>query len=292
MKKILITGCNGQLGRAIQKEYGDSVEFVKTDMIDMEGIKKLDISRIDDVMAMARAEKPDVIINCAAMTNVDGCEKNEDVAYKANAIGPRNLAIASSEVGAKLVHISTDYVFSGEASDHPRTEFDQVSPISAYGRTKLAGENFVREFADKYFILRTAWLYGDGKNFVKTMLSLAENHDEVSVVDDQVGTPTSAVELSKMIRFLENTENYGLYHATCEGDTNWADFTEEIYRLGNKSTKVNHVSSAKYKEMNPNSADRPAYSILDNYMLRLVTDEFRMAEWHDAFEVYMRELNK
>ena len=131
MKKILITGCNGQLGRAIQKEYGDTVEFIRTDMVDGDGIKKLDISNIDNVMAMVRAEKPDAIINCAAMTNVDGCEKMEDAAYKANAIGPRNLAIASSEVGARLVHISTDYVFSGEASDHPRTEFDQVSPISA-----------------------------------------------------------------------------------------------------------------------------------------------------------------
>ena len=228
MRKILITGCNGQLGRAIQKEYGDSVEFIRTDFADMDGITRLDISNIDDVMAMCREVKPDSIINCAAMTNVDGCEKNLDGAYTANAIGPRNLAIASHEIGAKLIHISTDYVFSGETSDHPRTEFDEVGPISAYGHTKLAGENFVRQFADRYFILRTAWMYGDGKNFVKTMLGLADTHDEVTVVNDQVGTPTSAVELSKMIRFMENTESYGLYHATCEGDTNWADFTEEI----------------------------------------------------------------
>lgn len=288
MRKILITGCNGQLGRAIQKEYGDSVEFIRTDFADMDGITRLDISNIDDVMAMCREVKPDSIINCAAMTNVDGCEKNLDGAYTANAIGPRNLAIASHEIGAKLIHISTDYVFSGETSDHPRTEFDEVGPISAYGHTKLAGENFVRQFADRYFILRTAWMYGDGKNFVKTMLGLADTHDEVTVVNDQVGTPTSAVELSKMIRFMENTESYGLYHATCEGDTNWADFTEEFYKKLGKTTRVNKVTSAEYKAMNPDSADRPKYSILDNYMLRLTTDKFRMADWHDALDVYLK----
>ena len=154
MKKILLTGCNGQLGRAIQKEYGDSVEFIRTDMIEGEGITVLDISDIEAVMTMTKEQRPDVIINCAAYTNVDGCETNEDLAYKANAIGPRNLAIAATEVGAKLVHISTDYVFEGNGN-RPYLEFDAPNPVSAYGRTKLAGENFVKEFADKYFILRT-----------------------------------------------------------------------------------------------------------------------------------------
>ncbi len=288
MKKVLVTGCNGQLGRAIRKEYGDTVDFFNTDVVDGDGITKMDITSIDDTMQLVRREKPDVIINCAAATNVDGCEKEIDFAYRVNAIGPRNLAIAAAETNAKLIHVSTDYVFPGN-NPKPLTEFDEPGPISAYGRTKYEGERFVRQFGKNYFILRTAWLYGDGKNFVKTMLSLSETHDELSVVSDQCGSPTSAVELARMIHFLEPTENYGLFHATCEGDTNWADFTEEIMRLAGKSTKINHVTSEQYKEMNPASADRPKYSILDNYMLRLTSD-YRMADWHDAIEEYFREM--
>lgn len=286
MKKILVTGCNGQLGRAIQKEYAGEVEFVLTDVVDSDGIVSLDITNIDQVMTLVRDTRPEVIINCAAHTNVDKCEEQWDLAYKINAIGPRNLSIAATETGAKLVHISTDYVFDGHGI-RPQTEFDPVGPVSAYGKTKLEGENFVKQFAQRYFILRTAWLYGDGHNFVRTMLRLSETHDEVSVVCDQKGSPTSAVELARMIHYLEETENYGLFHATCEGDTNWADFTEEIFRLAGKQTKVNHVTSKQYKGMNPASADRPAYSILDNYMLRLTSD-YQMAEWHDALKEYMK----
>lgn len=289
MKKILLTGCNGQLGRAIQKEYGDTVEFLRTDFIDAEGITRLDISDIDQVMNFARAEKPDAIINCAAFTNVDGCETNEDAAFKANAIGPRDLAIASRETGAKLIHVSTDYVFEGNGT-RPYVETDTPNPVSAYGRTKLAGEQFVRDFADRYFILRTAWLYGDGKNFVKTMLGAAQSRDEVSVVCDQKGSPTSAVELAKMIHFLEPTENYGIFHATCEGDTNWAEFTEEIYRKAGLSTKVNHLTSEEYAAMNPAAANRPKYSILENRMLKLTTDKFMMADWHDALDYYLQNM--
>ncbi len=287
MKKIFVTGCMGQLGRAIQKEYGDTVEFILSDMVDEPGVINLDISDNEAVMALIREKQPDVIINCAAFTNVDGCETNEDLAFKANAIGPRNLAIAAKEVGAKLIHVSTDYVFNGE-SDHPLTETEDPDPVSAYGRTKLAGERFVQSFADRYFILRTAWLYGEGNNFVKTMLRLSETHDEVSVVCDQLGTPTSAVELAKMIHFLEPTENYGIFHATCEGDTNWADFTEEIFRKKGISTKVNHVTSEEYAAMNPAAANRPHYSILENHMLKVTTDKFAMADWHDALDEYLK----
>lgn len=289
MKKILLTGCNGQLGRAIQKEYGNEAEFIRTDMIEGEGITVLDISDVEAVMSVCKKENPDVIINCAAYTNVDGCETNEDLAFKANAIGPRNLAIAATEIGAKLIHVSTDYVFSGDATK-PYTEFDVPNPVSAYGRTKLAGENFVKEFGTKYFVLRTAWLYGDGKNFVKTMLALAETHDEVSVVCDQLGSPTSAVELAKMIHFLEPTDNYGFYHATCEGDTNWADFAETIFKKKGLSTKVNHVTSEEYATMNPAAANRPKYSILENKMLKLTTDKFAMAQWEDALDVYLNNM--
>lgn len=289
MKKILVTGCNGQLGRAIRKEYAASdVEFINTDVVEGEGVVSLDITDVEAVLKLVRAEKPDVIINCAAHTNVDKCEEQWDLAYKINAIGPRNLSIAATEVDAKMIHVSTDYVFEGNGT-RPYTEFDAPNPVSAYGKTKLEGENFVKEFAKKHFILRTAWLYGDGKNFVKTMLALAENHDELNVVCDQVGTPTSAVELAKMIHYLEGTENYGTFHATCEGDTNWADFAEAIFKRAGKNVKVNHVTSKQYKEMNPASADRPAYSILEDYMIKLTSD-FVMADWQDALDVYMKEL--
>lgn len=290
MKKILVTGCNGQLGRAIRNEYAadTDISFINTDVVEGEGVTALDITDVDAVMTLAKAEKPDVIINCAAHTNVDKCEEQWDLAYKINAIGPRNLSIAATELGAKMIHVSTDYVFAGNGTK-PYTEFDATGPVSAYGKTKLEGENFVKEFAERHFILRTAWLYGDGKNFVKTMLRLSETHPEVSVVCDQLGSPTSAVELAKMIRFLEPTDNYGLFHATCEGDTNWADFTEEIFKKAGKDTKVNHVTSQQYKQMNPASADRPAYSILENYMIKLTSD-YRMADWHDALDVYLKNL--
>ncbi len=289
MKKILVTGCNGQLGRAVRKEYAkEEVTFINTDVTEGEGVLVLDITDVDAVMGLVRTEQPDVIINCAAHTNVDLCEKQWDSAYKINAIGPRNLSIAATAVGAKMIHVSTDYVFEGNGT-RPYTEFDAPNPISAYGKTKLEGERFVQEFADRYFILRTAWLYGEGKNFVKTMLRLAETHDEVSVVDDQVGSPTSAVELARMIHYLEKTDNYGIFHATCEGDTNWADFAETIFKKAGKVTKVRHVSSEEYAKMNPASAKRPAYSILDNYMLRL-TGDYRMADWQDALDEYMKTL--
>ncbi len=289
MKKILVTGCNGQLGRAINKEYaGESVEIINTDVAAGDNIVACDITSIDDVMKLARETRPDVIINCAAHTNVDKCEEQWELAYKINAIGPRNLSIAANETGAKLIHVSTDYVFAGDGT-RPYVEYDTPAPISAYGRSKYEGEKFVQQFSDRYFIVRTAWLYGDGKNFVKTMLRLSETHDELSVVDDQVGSPTSALELAKMIRFLEPTENYGLFHATCEGDTNWADFTEEIFKKAGIKTKVNHVTSEEYARMNPASAKRPAYSILEDFMLKLTTD-YRMADWHDALDVYMKEL--
>ncbi len=286
MKKILVTGCNGQLGRAINQEYDKTdVEFINTDVHAGEGITALDITNVDAVLSLVRDTRPDIIINCAAHTAVDLCEQQWDSAYKINAIGPRNLSIAAAETDAKLIHISTDYVFDGNGT-RPYTEFDAPGPNSAYGKTKLEGENFVKDFANKYFILRTAWLYGDGKNFVKTMLRLSENHDKVTVVNDQVGNPTSTVELAKMIHFLEPTENYGLFHATCEGSCSWADLAEETFRLAGKKTVVERVTTEEYCHLNPNQAPRPAYSILDNYMLRLTSD-FQMADWKDALKAYI-----
>ncbi len=278
MKKIIVTGCNGQLGRAVNLEFQNNpeVEFVNTD------VGELDITNINMVMELAREVKPYAIINCAAHTGVDACEDEWDKAYKINAIGPRNLSIAASETGAKMIHVSTDYVFNGKA-DRPYTEFDKPDPQGAYGVTKLAGENMVRDFADRYFILRTAWLYGDGKNFVKTMLRLSENNDKVSVVGDQVGSPTSAKELAAAIARLIFTENYGIFHATCEGNCSWAQFAEEIFKMAGKKTVVEAITTEEFGAKAP----RPAYSILENYMLKLTTD-YRFADWHDALDVYMR----
>lgn len=278
MKKIIVTGCNGQLGRAINLELQSNpeIEFVNTD------VAELDITNIDKVMELAREVKPYAIINCAAHTGVDACETDVDNAYRINAIGPRNLSIAARETGAKMVHISTDYVFDG-MSNKPYLEFDKPNPQGVYGATKLAGENMVKEFADRYFILRTAWLYGDGKNFVKTMLRLSETNDAVRVVGDQVGSPTSTKELSGAIAHLLFTENYGLFHATCEGSCSWAQFTEEIFRLAGKSTKVNAITTAEYGAPAP----RPAYSILENYMLKLTSD-YMFADWHDAIAEYIK----
>lgn len=290
MKKIIVTGCNGQLGRAINLQLGKSGEYelINTDVFEGEGITPLDITNVDAVTSFAKSVKPDAIINCAAYTAVDKQESDVDLSYKINAIGPRNLAIAATETGASLVHVSTDYVFSGDGN-RPYIEFDKTGPVSVYGKTKLAGEEFVKQLSDRFFIIRTAWLYGDGKNFVKTMLNLSEKYDEVSVVKDQLGTPTSTLELAKAIEYLLPTNNYGTFHGTCEGDTNWADFTEEIFRIAGKKTKVNHVTTAEYLAKNPQAAPRPAYSILENYMLKLTTD-FSFADWHDAISVYLKDL--
>ena len=285
-KKIIVTGCNGQLGRAINKIYQNSTEYecVNTD------VAELDITQIEAVDKFVSEVKPYAIINCAAHTNVNACETDVDNAYKINAIGPRNLSIAASRVHAKLMHISTDYVFDGHASP-PYTEFDATAPKTVYGKTKLAGEYFVKEFSKEYFIVRTAWLYGDGKNFVKTMLGLAKNHDKVTVVGDQFGSPTSADELAGMIAHLLPTDNFGVFHGTCEGVTNWADFTRAFYGLAGISTVVETVTTEEYdKNTTGIVAPRPAYSVLDNYMLRLTTD-YRFADWEKAIADYIKSLS-
>lgn len=276
MKRIIVTGCNGQLGREINRKAASlqDVEFINTD------VGELDITNIDSVMKLVTDSKPYAIINCAAHTAVDACETEEERAYQINAIGPRNLAIAASQAGAKIIHVSTDYVFDGLASS-PYTEFDAVNPTGVYGRTKLAGENFVKDFADKYFILRTAWLYGDGKNFVKTMLRLSESNESVRVVGDQIGSPTSTSEVAGAILSLLFTENYGLFHATCEGSCSWAEFTKEIFRLSGRDTEVKAITTAEY----PTPAKRPAYSVLDNLMFRL-TGGYTFSHWQDAIAYY------
>ena len=279
MKKILITGCNGQLGRALNQRFAgrEDLELVNTD------VEQLDITDIEKVLELVEKEKPYAIIKCAAHTGVDACETQVELAYRINAIGPRNLSIAATKVGAKMIQISTDYIFSGKAGK-PYTEFDEPGPQGVYGATKLAGENFVKEFSKEYFILRTAWLYGDGKNFVKTMLRLSESNDIVRVVGDQFGSPTSAKELARAIDYLLLTDNYGTFHATCEGECSWADFTEEIFRLAGKNTKVERITTEEFGA----AAPRPAYSVMDKLMFRLTTD-FEFVKWQDAIAEYIKE---
>ena len=296
--KILITGSNGQLGNELQRiiatgtaEIGQVSEIIKTAEVFALDVDKLDITKLDEVKKVLTEINPDVVINCAAATNVDGCESNQDLAFKINAIGPRNLAIVCEEIGAKLVQVSTDYVFSG-VGEKPLTEFELTAPYSVYGKTKLLGEEYVRELSSKYYIVRTAWLYGYiGHNFVYTMMKLGNMKDEISVVNDQLGNPTHANDLAYHILKLIETEEYGIYHCTGKGECSWYDFAAEIMKLSGRACKVNSCTSEEYKVMNPNAAKRPEYSSLDNMMLRCtVGDEMR--DWKEALVSFMNNVEK
>ncbi|MGG2468156.1 dTDP-4-dehydrorhamnose reductase [Paraclostridium bifermentans] len=276
--KVLITGSNGQLGLELSKQlHGNSnYDVIKTDR---EDLNILDSKNVNDII---NREKPDIVINCAAHTAVDVCETDIENAYKINALGPRNLATACEKIGAKFVQVSTDYVFDG-SGNRPYREDDMTCPNSIYGTSKLMGEQFTKEFCSKYFIVRTAWLYGNGNNFVKTMLKLAETNNELNVVDDQVGSPTSTVDLARAIVELMNTEYYGTYHGTCEGQCSWYDFAKKIFELKNIDIKVNPVTSEEFKRPAP----RPAYSVLDNFMFKLVgLNSFR--NWEESLEEYLK----
>lgn len=284
MKKILITGAKGQLGTELTNRFKDNPDasLILTD------VDTLDITNLDSVWEIVKEQKPQIVINCAAYTAVDKCETDKDNAYRINAIGARNLAIASNEIGAEIVHISTDYVFDGEGIEdsnglkRPYTEFDKVNPQTVYGQTKVASENFVRLANPRHYILRTAWLYGEGNNFVRTMLKLAKENDIIKVVNDQHGTPTSTEELGNAILYLLETRNYGLFHCTCEGECTWYDFCKEIYRIKGVKKQVIPVTTEEF----PRPAKRPKYSVLDNYMLRL-TSGYKFSYWKDALVKYL-----
>lgn len=283
--KILVTGANGQLGREIQNQLkGRNVEVIPTD------VKDLDITDVLAVNKFFNEKKPDIVINCAAHTAVDKCEEQYDLAYKINAIGPKNLAAAAYSVGAEIVQISTDYVFSGDATK-PIIEFDKVNPQSAYGKTKLEGENFVKALNPKHYIVRTAWLYGDGKNFIKTMINLGKKYGEVTVVNDQVGTPTSTVDLAKVVLKLMDEKNYGLFHCTCKGICSWYDFAVEIFKLTGIDAKAIPCTSEEYAAKFPASAKRPKYSVLRNYMLELTTGDITR-DWKESLKEYINWLEK
>lgn len=251
--KILITGAYGMLG-------SDLREVLKNQELIVTGSKDLDITDEEKVIDFICENSPDLVINAAAYTAVDDCETNYDDAYAVNALGPKNLAIACNKQDIPLIHISTDYVFDGSKRT-PLIETDKLGPQSAYGKTKLAGEKFIQENTDKYFILRTAWLYGlHGNNFVKTMLDLAENHDEITVVHDQVGSPTYSFDLAVATTNLLFSDKYGIYHVTNEGACSWCEFAKLIFELSDVDVKVIPVTTEEF----PRPAPRPHYSVLDN----------------------------
>ncbi|WCK54287.1 dTDP-4-dehydrorhamnose reductase [Aneurinibacillus sp. Ricciae_BoGa-3] len=280
--KVLITGGKGQLGTDVARilqEQGHEVYALGRDQLDITLLKET-ISTISEM-------KPDVIVHTAAYTKVDAAEEQVDQAYLVNAIGTRNIAIAADKVKAKLVHISTDYVFRGDV-ETPYREFDSTDPLTMYGKSKLAGEVFVRDFCKHYFILRTSWVYGKhGQNFVKTMLKLAETRSELNVVFDQVGSPTYTVDLARFILQIMETECYGTYHVSDSGHCSWYEFAREIFELAGKDIKVNPVTTAEF----PRPAPRPAYSVMDHMMIRLnrLPD---LPSWQAGLRSFMEEIRE
>ena len=283
MKKVLLIGADGMLGGELRERLEKIYDVTGTTL------ETLDITDKDAVLAKAAEVKPYFIINCAAYTNVDGCEINTDLAMAVNGTAVGNIAEAAKAQDATFIHISTDYVFPGNLPvDQIYTEDMTPSPVSAYGRTKLLGEENAAK-AGKHYILRTAWLYGlGGKNFVKTMLRLSQDRDELTVVDDQHGSPTSTTTLCKIIEsIMEKEPEYGVYHSTNEGFTTWCRFTRKIFELANISTNVKAITSKEYKEMYPQSSDRPSNSQLSKEKLKNVG--IIPEAWEIALEEYLKE---
>ena len=286
---ILITGAGGQLASEIERiltEKKCSLGHISEEILNAQVIclakNKLDISDLKQVNEVLCRLKPTIIINCAAYTNVDGCESNENFAFKVNALGPRNIAMISEKIGAKVVHISTDYVYSGEGNN-PFCEYDMVSPISVYGKTKLLGDEYVKGFSSKHFIVRTSWVYGTkGKNFVYTIMNKGKELGKLKVVNDQVGSPTNCEDLAYHILKIMGTEEYGIYNCTGNGICTWYDFACKIIEFSNIDCVVSPCSTEEFKTV----AKRPHYSYLDNMMLRnTVGDEMR--PWEEALREFI-----
>lgn len=285
--KILITGANGMLAKEVKEKFADGNELILTD------VAELDITDEQAVLNFVQNLKPDYIINCAAFTAVDKAEECYELADKINGDGPTNLAKAAKAVGAILVHISTDYVFGGDLDiSKDYKEDDKKEPVTVYGKTKLHGEQGIEQNIDKYYIFRTAWLYGiGGNNFVKTMTKLGSTRDEINVVADQHGSPTYAKDLSSIIyQAIEKKIPYGVYHATNQGYTTWYDFTKEILKEQDIECKVNPVTTEQYiKMMNITQAKRPFNSQLSKN--KLLEQGVEVPEWKDGLLRYLKEEN-
>lgn len=276
--KILITGANGMLAKAVKNEFRNE-DLICTD------VAELDITDREQTEKFVAKINPDYIINCAAYTAVDKAEEDKKLAEKVNAEGPKNLAIAAKQNDATLIHISTDYVFGGNKDiAQSYSEEEEKAPVTVYGITKLEGEENIKHNCDKYYIFRTAWLYGDGKNFVRTMLGLGKDRDEVSVVTDEYGSPTYAVDLASIIhQSIEKNIPYGIYHATNQGFTNWYEFTHKIFELANVNCKINPTTAAEFKR----AAKRPTNSQLSKD--KLLACGIEIPQYEDALKRYLKE---
>lgn len=273
--RILITGGDGMLGTDLR-------EVLKSEDLIVTNHESLDITDRNQVMEKIKEYKPEIVINCAAMTDVDGCETKKDLAYKLNAEGPENLALACREIDATLAHISTDYVFKGN-NNRPLIEDDELGPISIYGKSKLKGEENVENILDKYFIIRTAWLYGkNGPNFIEKMLELAKTHDTLTVVNDQKGSPTFTKDLSKGIYELIKSNKYGTYHLTNSGSTTWYEFAKLIFEKKEIDINVIPVTSEEFAAPAP----RPHYSVLSHDKWKNNGFE-ELRNYEDALDEYL-----
>lgn len=291
--KTLIIGGNGQLGSAIitllnekQCPLGKIHETYDDAEIICTTKSTLDITHPEDIKTYLLKFKPDVVINAAAYTHVDHCESNIDLCFNVNTLGPRNLAIACDKIQAKLIHISTDYIFDGQAK-LPYREFDIPNPINIYGKAKYLGEEYVKQLCSRYFIIRTSWLYGvDGKNFVNTILHTSKERNALKIVSDQIGTPTYVMDLAYHLLQLAATEEYGTYHCTGNGECSWSEFAKAIIDYARIDCIIQPISSRDYGSM----AQRPLYSTLDNMMLRCTIGD-KMRDWKEALKDFIENLN-
>ena len=284
--KILVTGFKGQLG------YDCVRELLARGYKNVWGIDlaELDITDEKAVHKLINEYKPEVVMHNAAWTAVDKAEEMKDLVYKVNALGPKYIAEACKEVGAKMVYISTDYVFDGKG-ERPFEVDSPKNGLSTYGKTKSQGEDYVRNALDKCFIVRISWVFGvNGNNFIKTMLKLADSgKTELNIVCDQVGSPTYTYDLAKLLCDMVESDKYGVYHATNEGFCSWAEFAKEIFKCAKKNIEVHPVTTEEYKKLVPNQTDRP----LKSRMSKKSLDEagfVRLPDWKDALERYLKEI--
>jgi len=295
--KIFVTGVGGQLGYDVMNElYKRGYEGIGSDILDSVNSDypyvKLDITNEQEVTKTLKEIKPDVIVHCAAWTAVDAAEdeENQPKVRAINSDGTRYIAMAASMIDAKMIYISTDYIFDGQGERPWEPDDKNYAPLNVYGQTKLDGEMAVAGILEKYFIVRIAWVFGkNGKNFIKTMLNVGKKYDEVRVVNDQVGTPTYTYDLARLLVDMAETEKYGYYHATNEGGyISWCDFTCEIYKQAGLTTKVNPVTTAEY---GLSKAARPYNSRLDKS--KLTKNGFTpLPTWQDALSRYLKEIEE
>lgn len=294
--KIMITGCHGQLGNELQsilKSGNSEIGAIPKDLLNAQvfavDIDSLDITNAAAVKQFVTDNRPDVIINCAAMTNVDGCESDYETAFKVNAVGVRNLAVSAEETGAKLIHVSTDYVFAGNGKK-PYVEWDAVNPQSIYGASKALGEKYAMSYCRRSFVVRTSWLYGYiGKNFVKTVRRVIKANGGIGVVCDQRGNPTNANDLAHHLLKLAVTEEYGIYHCTGEGECSWYDFAVKIAEYSGLGDTVTACTTEEYNAKFNVPTKRPEYSSLRNLALECTVGN-EMRDWQIALKEYISKV--